>query len=330
MLNIIKGNWERMLQRKVQLLISILLTLGAMVGAVFFTYQGQSKGNIAVVGDQGKLWRPTYYKVTYLETRPPMSTLVEGRYEAIVIFKSDGSYELQSIKSQEEQAALKALIESPLNSVSETLEPRQRGTTILGYIMMFLLMQGMVYTRLLAEDKEQHQIERIVVSPISLFDYLVGHGIFVWSLVFIPAFLAILFLKLLGVDVGFSIFAYMLLIGIGALLSMAFALCLYSFLKGADSANMIGSAVVILTSILAGSFDSYAGSKDGFSTFIYILPQKSFLYFVGALEKGELNILTISMVTYVIIFSGILIMISTLKIKKDYGYKGALNRGEVI
>lgn len=61
-------------------------------------------------------------------------------------------------------------------------------------------------------------------------------------------------LCLLGVSVGFSLPQYALLFGVVALLATAAALCINAFFKVADTANMAGTCILILTSILAGSF----------------------------------------------------------------------------
>lgn len=318
MLIIIKNNWERMLQRKLQFLVSMLLTLGAIVFAVIMSHQGQIKGNLAVIKADGERLQVPHYKVTYLNEVPPESTLVKGQYEAIIVFKSEGNYEMDSIKSQKEQVTLKRLIENPVAAQEEEEKPRQIGTTILGYMMMFLLMQAILYARLFAEDQDKHLSERILSSPLSTFNYWVGHSIFTGVCVGIPAFCMIVVLKCLGIEVGFSILQYMLLIGMIVFLATSVVVVLYSFIKGADQANMMGSALVILTSLLTGCFSSDASLEQGISKILYLVPQKSILLFAQGVESNCFNNQIILSAVYVILLSVTLMIISIMKINKDY------------
>ena len=104
-----------------------------------------------------------------------------------------------------------------------------------------------------------------------------------------PVFWLLWLQSLIGIDIGFSLPVYAGLIGILALLSTAFALFLNSFFDVADTANMLGSAIIILTSILAGSFYSLSKEASLLDKFLLLLPQKDFINFVNALEKGSLS-----------------------------------------
>lgn len=321
MLMVIKNNWKRMLQRKLQCLVSLLLTLGAIIMAVILSHQGHIEGNVAVVGEYNELLKLPHYKVTYLDKEPPRSALVKGEYEAIIVFLQEGKYEVKSIQSKEKQTHLKKFIEKPLVDEASIGEVKQIGTTILGYMMMFLMMQAMNYGRLFAEDKDKHLLERIVVSPISRLGYIVGHGTFTGLCVLSSPLCMIGVLKGLGIETGFSMISYLLLIGMLTLLSTSVALGLYSFTKGADRANMIGSAIVIVTSLLTGCFSSDVGLEQGISKLLYLLPQKSLLFFSQSMENSNMNMVSFLSALYVILFSVALMMISILKLKKDYRYK---------
>ncbi|MBC3798137.1 hypothetical protein [Acetobacterium tundrae] len=61
-----------------------------------------------------------------------------------------------------------------------------------------------------------------------------------------------------------------------------------SFFDVADTANMLGSSIIVLTSVLAGSFCSLSKEATLFDKLIHLLPQKDFINFIDALEKAVL------------------------------------------
>lgn len=197
---------------------------------------------------------------------------------------------------------------------------RKTGTNIIGYMMMFLLMQGVLYARLFSEDKEKHMIERVLVSPIAFRNYLLGHAIFIMSIILIPSFIVIAGAKIISANIGFSLMQYAGLLLVLSMLSTAFSLFLCSLFNGADTTNMIGSAFLVLTSILAGSFYSFSKNRVIFNKILHILPQKDFINYADALEKGNISINTNLQFTYVIALTAALFVFSILKTRKDYIY----------
>ncbi|MNI61507.1 hypothetical protein D3C73_1167830 [compost metagenome] len=81
---------------------------------------------------------------------------------------------------------------------------------------------------------------------------------------------------------------------------------------------MIGSASVLLTTILSGSFYSFENGNEILQKILLIFPQKEFLNFVKALEDGKDILNSLPQILYVIIISLAFFLISIIKIKKDY------------
>ena len=190
----------------------------------------------------------------------------------------------------------------------------------MGYMLMFLLMQGTLYARLFAEDKEKHMMERIAVSPIAFYKYLLGHIVFVWGLIALPSFLVILGADMLGVAVGFTLLQYAFLIGVLSFLSTCFAICLNSFFCNADTANMAANSIIVLSSVLAGSFYDMGDGNTWFGHLLYFLPQKDFVYFTEHLENSMVNSRAVISILYVIMCSAVFIIIGVVKTEKDYIY----------
>jgi len=328
MLVIFKNDWKRLMEEKLYLFVSMGLTICAVVAAIVLTSSIETKGNIALILPQNheignsvsQFEESQYFSVSVLETAPPKSELVQNRYDAIVTVGVDGTYNVETIKSDEIKAMICAALDNPNTFVPNTQTERKIGANIIGYIMMFLLIQGVLYARLFAEDKEKHMIERVVMSPIAFHKYLFGHAAFMFAMIVIPSFCVVAVAQILGVVIGFSLLTYGALISVLAILATSFALFLNSFFRVADTANMLGSSLILLTTILAGSFHSFAKEETLFDKLIHILPQKDFIDFTNALEKGNLTGTIKLEGLYVISVAVIFFTIAIIKTRKDYIY----------
>ncbi|MDO5522040.1 MAG: ABC transporter permease [bacterium] len=321
MLSIIKNDWNRLMQQKMYLCVAVGLTILSIAAAILLTNKVVAKSNLAVVGSTDVISDSQYFSITYLDKAPEKSKLVENRYDAVIIAKEDGSFDVETLKSNDYKEQLLTALKNPeAFGEGKQQEERKIGTNIFGYMMMFLLMQGALYARLYAEDKEKHVAERILVSSIPFRKYMMGHGLFIGALIFVPSFGAMVVAKLLGVSIGFSLVQYAILIGVLSFLSMAFALCVCSFFKVSDTSNMIASATVVLTSVLAGSFYSMTKSGSMFNKIVHVLPQKDLLSFADAWEKGIVNNTKQLELFYVILIAAVFLVVAIIKTRKDYIY----------
>ena len=140
----------------------------------------------------------------------------------------------------------------------------------------------------LSEDLKLKKIERIVTSPVSFGKYLLSHFVSTFTVIFVPVFSTLLVMKAgLGFNIGLSLGQYAVLLGILCSFGTAFALLINSLVKGADTANMMGSSIVVLTTILSGSFYSIEKGNTVMEKVLWISPQKVFLSLVQGLESGK-------------------------------------------
>lgn len=330
MLVILENNWKRVLQEKQYILVTLILTICSVVAAIALTNAAETKGNLALVTSGNtygiervrQLEENPYFNIEVLTSTPSRSNLVQNRYDAIVTMSEEGTYQVESIKSDEFTGAISAFLENPASFVPNQDNGRKIGTNIIGYMLMFLLLQGVVYARLLfAEDKEKHMIERVVMSPIAFKNYLLGHAVFIGVMIFVPSFAVILVAQLVGVKIGLSLMAYAGLIATLSILTTGFSLMLNAFFQIADTANMLGTSIILLSSVLAGSFYSFSKEETVFDKIIHILPQKDFMDFVNAMEKGTLtNALTLHFL-YVWVLAILFFVIAIVKTRKDYIYR---------
>ena len=328
MLRVMKNNWNRLMEMKAYIFISMLLTIISVSAAIFLTTKAEVKGNIAVVisseanqqqlkNDFSKV-NTGFFHIEFMDKAPQLSKLVQGGYDAVITVKDKANYQITTLKSEDFKKALVNFMEHKSVKADSFGESRKVGTNILGYMLMFLLMQGILYARFFAEDKEKHMIKRVAMSPISFISYIAGHGAFVFLLTLLPSFAIVVAAKLIGMNVGFSLPMYFVLIGVAALLATTFALFLNSFFCDADTANMVGSSAIVLTSILAGSFYSFSKGDNLFDKFTNIFPQKYYMNFVNVLEKGNVTANNKLQFTYVLLLSVLFFLVAVLKTRSEY------------
>lgn len=81
---------------------------------------------------------------------------------------------------------------------------------------------------------------------------------------------------------------------------------------------MIGSSIVTLTSILAGSFYSFEKGNRALELMIQVLPQKAFLNLADGLEQGAALSTLLPPLCYVGALTLVLFGFATIKTRRDY------------
>lgn len=323
MINFIRNNYYRIKSKRYYVIISLLMTMLSIFLAVYLTSRTETKGNIAVV-TQSKvsIFQSKYINFILMEKEPPKYQLVLSKYDGVIMDKGNGKYDIDTIKNNDFKKMLEMIVKNPKTFKPESVATRGIGTNIMGYLLMFILLQSVLYMFILAEDIELKQIERIVAAPVSFFKYMLSHFIFIFFLIFTPAFFTLVVMKvILGFNIGFSLLQYMALLGLICPLGIAFAMFLNAIIKVSDTANMMGSSIVVLTTTFAGSFYSFENGNKVLERAIWILPQKDFLSFVQGLEGGRGVSSVFPQLMYVIIISFVFFTFSMIKIRKDYIFR---------
>lgn len=321
--SVIKNDFNRAIAYKSRFSLSFFLSICAIIVAIIVSQSGiqESLGTIAVVSSSNVGIESPYITTVYLEKIPPKSDLVLGKYSAIVFFDGE-KIEIDTIKNKEYQENLLAFFEDPSAYSLKESTKRGMGSTIIGFLLMFVLLQGLSTMFLFSEDQKDRKIERIFSAPSSFSGYLFGQVVFNFLINFIPLFGIIFLLKCIThIPFGLTLSEYGFIVFFLCVLSSAFALFISSFIKNPDSANMIGSGIIIVTSVLAGGFYEFEQNNEALSAMIRFFPQKQILTVVSLLENhsGTYPILrTLFPVIIIIIF---LFVVSTIKIKRDYSPK---------
>jgi ABC-2 type transport system permease protein len=320
MIGFLKLNCLRLRARKYYLLISGIMTVVSILLAIVLTTKLSFKLNIAVVNNPYASGLPSkYIQLTQTNTAPAMSELVSGKYDGILTYNHDKSYKIFTIKNIEYKKELEMLIKNPAGFAPDTKDVRGVGSNITGYLLMFLLIQCILYMFTLAEDMELKQLDRIASSPISFFKYMIAHFLFTFSLVFVPSIIALAFFRyVINLGIGFSLFQYLLLLCLICAFGTGFSMFINSLFRKADTANMLGSAIVMLTTLLSGSFYSFDKGNPILEKLLWALPQKSILSFTQGLEKGNSIIMMLPQLSYMVLLTIIFVVFSVFKIRKSY------------
>ena len=316
---VIKNNFRRLAEHKPKFLLYAFLATGALAAAIFVNTNADTAWNIAVVSASDAQIAAAHANMTRLEAEPAMSELVAGKYDAVVVFDGQGDYEIKTIKSDETKDMLNAAISEQTAFGAGQIGSRGSGSNIVGFMMMFILMQGGSLMFMFAEDKERKQIRRIAASPVSFTGYLCAHCFFAFIVLLAPV-MALLFVAkvILGIGIGFSLLNYLFLASLLCVLSTSFALFLIAVIKKSDSANMVCSASTVLTTILAGSFYSFDKGNKALETVIKVLPQKALLSMSELMEQGKSISSWINFCLYIAAFVALFLVVGVAKTRKDY------------
>ena len=280
-LSVFKNNFRRYRAMPGPVVLMMGFLAASVALATLFGPNAGSLGNVALVGETGSLIADIPgYNVTLVGEEPPISDMMLGRYDAVVVEGTNGVFTVKTLKSRDLEEELRTAIENPGLAGREN-EGRGSGANILGYLILVILLQGIMFTGLYSEDRGSGALKRIASTPSGSGAYLLAHGASGFILIFSSAFLVIFAAKFFfRLDVGFSLAEYAGYLSILTLGSVAFALFVATIAQKPDDASAMGSSVVLLTTILAGSYHDFSSSRPVLDALLNVLPQKSFLNLV--------------------------------------------------
>lgn len=314
--NILKNNFYRVISKKSIIITTVIFVPLMIMASVYFTGKMEVKGTIAVVSNSNDLKVNTkYLKVEIMDEKPKMSELLLNKYDAIAVEREKGKFEIETIKGDKFKKMVKSILQSPNKSVQNLKgqEKRGIGTNILGFLIMLILIQALSLMSLYPEDRDLKTFKRVLIAPVSAGKYLLAQGIFDFIIIYIPVFVAIVITKeIFGFNIGFNYVDLSLLLVIITLIGIAFALFITSVIDDMDNSLMLGSAIITLSSIFAGSFHSFSESNKILDVISNILPQKSYLVLAQGIENGK-NILSYKFeLSYIIILILVLFIAGSL------------------
>lgn len=214
---------------------------------------------------------------------PAISTLAMGKYNAFVEVNKDGEFNVSTLKGESDKKAIQSFFESGKLPENNKNEQRGIGTTILGFVLMLALMQGVALTTFYPEDRNNSTFKRILTSPTGSKRYLVAQGIFTFICLYVPTFIAIAVTKIgFGVEVGFGLGTLTVLLVILTAFATAFSLFMASIMD--RNISLATSGISNITCLLAGCFFNFTGNIRVLDMLCNILPQKAFMTLSQGIE----------------------------------------------
>lgn len=320
-LSILKNDYCRTIPRLITIIIITLLTLVSIVMAVYITSTQQIKSHVVFVTDKNislsSFKNSKYLDVTITNKKPPLSDLIRQRYDAYISVNKNGVYKVDTLYSDSYKNTILAILNNQkikANYLNQS--ERSIGVNIIGFMMMFIMMLTFSNMFVFADDKEQGQLKRVSASPISFKSYILAHYTYCLSML-VPEFILIVIIKVLGWNIGFSLLEYLVLMLTIGLASTSFAFLLNTLIHKPDNANMLGNSIIVLTSVLSGSFYSLAKNNTVFDNVIKVLPQKQLMNFAQAIQDNNVAS-NIGSLLYILIISFIMFIISNIILKSIY------------
>lgn len=315
MIILLKNNFERIKYHKAIILIACVIMPLLICTAIYISNHTTSKEVIAVVNGSALADNISsdQYSLIKIKEEPPLSALVDGTYAAYAKEEEDGTYSITTLKSQEDMHAIQQLLTTgqlPADYKGEDMKRSERGvgTNILGFITMLILMQGVALTTLYPEDRLKGTFRRILISPHNENHYLSAQFIFTLTCLYIPTFISIVIIHtLFGIEIGFSIGEFAILLLILTVFVTAFALFIATLFD--RNTNLIATGISVVTCILGDCFVDISTSDHILSALFKIIPQTEFMELVHGIEFGGSYIQYRYDILYILLFSLLLVVI---------------------
>lgn len=273
MIALLKNQLLRLWLDKKNLFLYLFLTAGSILIAIVLSHQSSQFASVAVIKDEQM---PVLYTdnvdIHYVDERPLETDLVTQKYDAIIENKNH-QLTVYSYKTKDFEEELRQLLTTPNISLPQE---KQVGETVFGFMIMFVMMEALFYTTLYGEDKETNLLQRIGLSGLSLSQYFLSQTFLTFIFTWGSTFGILLITKLLNFDIGFSLGIYAFLLMVLSLFSTAFAIMMNA-LFDKETTSLSASSIIILTSLLSGTFYSFISDDGIIGMCIKVLPQKVFM-----------------------------------------------------
>lgn len=279
-------NRHRYRQRLGQLLLIFSLTAVSLVAAIYLGNQPVVLGRIAVIGEVD-LPPNGPFIFTTVDQEPTNAEFMTGKFDGYLALIANGEYQISTPKKKEMASVLRQWLAG-----TQPVEDNQILSKVIGFMMMFLLMGGLNFSALIGEDKEQHQLERLLISPLPLKTYLISQCLNAFLLLYLPTMGLLLVIQgIFRQELGASLLTYSGLIALICALGVSFGTLMMSAFKTSDTANMIGSATLVLSTVVSGSFGIIGKEHQWFTSFSQLFPQKSLLS-LATISEGRIFLQT--------------------------------------
>lgn len=251
----------------------------------------------------------TFARIETLSQPPPLSALMRGRYDAVIVDGGDSNWNVLTVRGPDFEERLHEILsdriteemfdgasvdvhnpaarERGANQGRDVSTSRGVGATIVGFLTMFVLISGATYMNFFTDDKTGGTFRRIVASPVGVTAYLAGQLVFNATMLFVPMMgMLVAMGELLRLDIGFSYGQYAILCGLLTVLATAFGFFVAALVENVDDGMAIASGAIIVTSLLGGTFFVFEHDDALVEWLTRALPQKHVMNIAVNFEAG--------------------------------------------
>jgi ABC-type multidrug transport system permease subunit len=300
-------HYKRNIHKKSTFLITLLLpVLAVLLGAI----SGKMSNPVYHIGilESGHTTKSNTLITTFnsmegittdiANAKTLQTDLRTGNFTAIVEFQPDGSYLIHSVKDKKIVDSINILTDSALkmdtakvsfDSYSIKTSPSSK---ILAFMLMFLMVTSTLNATLFLKDKTSGTFLRYLYSSRYTISYLLGNMLYNFIITYLQFFLGITLARFLIPDLGIS-YGSLLLLGIWLSgLAASFATWIASMFKNDMYANQSSSGIVLLFSLIGGTFIPYPQMPDLLQRLSVISPIRWFLETITSVEQGNPGLLS--------------------------------------
>lgn len=306
MFKIIKMILYRMFNDKAFLIMPLVITPLTILASIFLTQNLSVDAKIAVINMDQININLSDIKIIKLEQKPSLSELVEGKYDAIVS-NENGKINVETIKGEDFKNNIITVFNGKISKFNNNMK---RGviSNLVGFITMFLLFVGVqIYYYYYIEKNGINK--RILSTNISYLKYSLAHFISAFIMTFVPTITLILLGKyIFNISSIVNNFEIIFIIFTLCLLATSFGFLIATIIKSEDNGSMVGTMVVLLTTLMSGCF--FDIKSDKFKDILaHLFPQKYILDFTISLENNihanYIAMFCIIAFSFILIFMGI-------------------------
>ena len=321
-INLLKNKISRMRTRQDMVVSALIIIPIVIIAAVSFSGSKNSKLSIAVVSDNyNNIQEDNNYKITVLSQKLGFSDLALGIYDFVVKENNDGHYTVETaLQDNVKKQDVKKLFNNEKISSQSTKTESERGvgSSLLGLIVLFVIIEGTTLTVFFPNDITFKTLKRIFTSEVSEKSYIIAQFIFTFIGLYVPTFIAVAISKaILGNDIGYSTYVIALLTAVITGLSTAFALFMSSIMR--DNIQIASCFIALIVSLICGCFYKFNSGIKIIDSICNLLPISSYMNIAEGLEKGNslfqyrLGFLNLALWTIVMLVIGVLITHRRLK-----------------
>lgn len=269
---VIKNELKKSLRNKKKFIITMILPMIAVVVALGVNNIMKPSINIGVINkSETELAKEFIRSANDIEgivaTKGDLSTvntdMIMGKYTTIIEFTENEKYNVYALDSNIKKSFDKIIsdfkstgsligLNSIINRINEQQIPLVNRS--ISFILIALLINCTVVACSIIKDRKEGVLKRYIISPNTSSYYILGVLIFNFVITSIQILVSIIFIRVIGIDLGISLMSFIILGIIVALISTVFATLITNLCSSEIQANLIASALAVITALIGGGF----------------------------------------------------------------------------